>query len=87
MVDEFNDDGYQEEEGEEEKMEKEEGADVSDDESYSIIDTDALEEEALDAVREFSSSLSNQLRLGEFFGALTCIALCLNMFFMLAEHS
>ncbi|KAF3452542.1 hypothetical protein FNV43_RR02975 [Rhamnella rubrinervis] len=60
---EFNDDGYEEEEEEEEEMGEEDGSDVSDNESYSIVDTDALEDEALEAVREFSTSLSNQLRL------------------------
>ncbi|XP_048324958.2 uncharacterized protein LOC107412607 isoform X5 [Ziziphus jujuba] len=63
MANEFSDDGCQEEEEEDEELEEGEDVDVSNDESYSMFDVDALEEEAQDAVREFSSSLSHQLRL------------------------
>ncbi|XP_024025257.1 uncharacterized protein LOC21398388 isoform X2 [Morus notabilis] len=60
--DEFNEN--EDEEYEEFEYEEESGDDP-DGESYAMIDVDALEQEALDAVRDFSSSLSNQLKIDE----------------------
>lgn len=50
-----------------EDLEDGEVAEDSDPESYSMIDVETLEEEARHVVREFSSSLSNELRIGAFF--------------------
>lgn len=52
-----------EEEVEEDELLEIEGSDVEDDEEESL-DVDALEREAKQAVREFSESLSRQLRTG-----------------------
>ncbi|KAL5567139.1 hypothetical protein UlMin_030303 [Ulmus minor] len=66
-AEEFND-GDEEEELEE--LEDGEGVEDSDGESIAMIEVDQLEEEAREAVREFSSSLSQQLRIedGKFEG-------------------
>lgn len=69
---EFNN-GYEEEgEGEEVKEDEKElddveASDESDSESYSMIDVDALEQEARNVVREFSSTLFDELRIGVFY--------------------
>lgn len=56
--------GEQFEEEEHHEFGEEEGIE-SDGEDYSAVDLDALEEEARDAVREYSSTLSRELRIGK----------------------
>jgi hypothetical protein len=50
-----------------------EEADESDGDDFSAIDVDALEEEARDAAREYSSSLSRELRIGESGFSIPCV--------------
>jgi hypothetical protein len=50
-----------------------EEADESDGEDLSAIDVDALEEEARDAAREYSSSLSRELIIGESGFSIPCV--------------
>jgi len=50
-----------------------EEADESDGDDFSAIDVDALEEEARDAAREYSSLLSRELRIGESGFSIPCV--------------
>ncbi|KAF4351027.1 hypothetical protein G4B88_028827 [Cannabis sativa] len=63
---ESNNDGYDDSEEDFEELEEEaDGAEHSESESDALIDVESLEKEAIDFVREFSSSLSKELIIEE----------------------
>ena len=62
-----SDDFNEEEEDDPEEVFEEWEDEEGDEDSHSMTDVETLEEEARDVVREFSSSLSNELRIGAFF--------------------